>query len=206
MRNRKRLGIAVGVVLMVVLMTVAAIRPRRYADIPLVASLKPGSIHFAPAGSNVPADHILRVYSLHMTYDDAVRQVSSQVPSDWIRLPSYFVCQFVSGGQRDEWVFVQRGRMIVTPYASSAGRTIKLPWPPYPDSHGWVTVTTYQRLSTYDSLREKVRKYFVHGDRDTPYAIITPLPKVGSPDQRVDVSKGTMQMEGSGTMTATSGY
>jgi len=172
-----------------VIAVIAALILRDPSEIKLVKGVKPFYTIYVEGGP--PGTFVQRSYSLHMSYDEAVRQVDKEIPPSWVRQKDYGLASFSS--QRSESVVIRRERYVTGLVESKKWRLdaeyldidsglLTVPAKVVgnvPDSEGWITVDTEHTLTRFEFFTTKIRHTIgnYHQPKSTPYQVVSQRPK-----------------------------
>ena len=172
----------------------------RFPDLAILKDQKPLMASVQPLGPEQSAVVVCE-YSLHMSYDDAVKSVAPQVPDGWQRETRFAAATFRAPAPSGDFISIERSRTVMglKPPSVSIGSTVSGTVPqlastigaPVPDYKGWITVRTYQDPTTVSPDIVAVMK----NAKEQNYAVITPEPVEGHTSQIVDPDSGTSNME-----------
>jgi len=179
--------------LFTVLAVLAALIFRDPSDIKLVKGIKPYTTqYFVTKYWGGRTDNLVkRSYSLHMSYDKAVREIDRQLPSSWTREKNFGLATFMS--PNSETILVERGRYVTGLQKSkhwsiptedlnsnydiltvSAKIVANVP-----NADGWITVETERTLSRFESFTTKLKHAITHyhQQRSGPHQLVSQRPK-----------------------------
>ena len=184
-----------------VLAVLAALIFRDPSDIKLVKGVKPyATAYFESTNRNT---FVQSSYSLHMSYDTAVRQIDKELPSSWRRAKNYNNTIFQ--GPNSEIIFVHRARYVTNLTlgadwsALSEGGILTVPAATIsnvPHAEGWITVDTERYLSSFETTTTKIKHALTnyHEPKAHAYQLVSQVAKGDSNVGKLPIDTDTTSL------------
>lgn len=197
-------AIGIPVVIAPILIAAALRDPTALADIAPLSHETPFATEIESAGYDTGFK--MRTYSLHMSFDDAVKFFETQLASKgWTHMDSYGECRFHSKPHGGDDLWIARGRLL-TDVKNEDGKNYKvkgslakfehLSSHDLSDCRDWVTVQSVRRFGQLDSALLSLRRSMREpARRMVLFEIVAPAQKPGTSGIPIDVHVGTSRLE-----------
>jgi hypothetical protein len=199
---KKKFLIGAGaIVLMTALIVTVALRDAGDGDLALLKDVNPFASSTQLYLSSSLPDREVRMYSLHVVYDEAVKSLKNDLGRSGWTWKTTYAKAILTSPSRYESIIVERGRVTdMDDVKSSSSHHFRFPpnplLEPSPNPRVWVMVTTRRKINLIETLREKLREQTKETAPAKSFAIRYMAPSSGSPWQLVDIDKGTDHLEG----------
>jgi len=187
-----------------VIAVLAALIFREPSDIKLVKGVEP----FTTTYLNIAPDVLVqRSYSIHMSYDEAVREVNNEVPPSWLRNKQYGMATFFKSF--NESIIIMRARYVtnlVSPASnwSSLGINhldLSLTVPAYqvsnvPNAEGWITIISSRYLNRTDLTTTRIKHFLTnhHEPKAHSYQLVSQRQKVDQKSASLPIDSDTTSL------------